>query len=1029
MQDQTEGAALSPELLKQSEKNGEAALHSYRGAAAVMSTFDSESLRPLDRKYAKDGDAVLDLLEECERVPTVSGELQWMLQNTPRREALKQLGTREAMQRALAANSPRPDATLQKLFEAYLSHSAKPLEEQTVAELTASLQVRDWLEGILDDLPDREALTNRLEWQQLLQPIRELVGEHFRGRTQELTDLHNYLKTGQPQRSIYQAKPLMIFGPGGVGKSTLLAKFILETVDSAAIDDFVFCYRDFDRAALLPEQPVTLLAECVLQLGLQFPQIKSYARDLRRSWLNELSASVGARQTVQTEGGERRATMKRHVAKRHISDSRGDLYRYLDNCRRLIAELPRAHEIRLLLVLDTFERVQEVSFEFTEALWRFLDSLQSIFPLMSVIVAGRAELSDEIAHTPYPLKELDAEATRGYLAARGITNPQLADTIFRRVGGDPLSLRLTVDGLKQDHGDLSQLSKLPDDFGELEIDHELNQGWLYRRYLNRIRNDPEIQRLAYPGLVLRRVTPWVIREVLAVPCKVDVPSDEVARDLFERLARQSSLVTLEAPLMLKHRRDVRKRMLLGLVQTEGATVFDIHRRAVDYYAKEPFSAAARAEEIYHRLSISTRREEIDPRWEPGLEELLSDAVDEIPPEMRGYLIARIKNTSLAFNWDEADARSKEEFVATRASDAITVNRPADALKLLSGIRDRLPGSKLYLVEAHALERLGRYAPALIAANEGLFSARKAGDAELELDLLLIARRANETQGSYARAVCLVETAQGSCTGFLVAPNLVLTVRWSNGDNVVVGCWSPVSVRRSIRISAETNGWVVLAAEDKELGYTLLRLDGTPGTDLVPGENVTRDWLALTSAIVSAGQGLFMLQQARGDAQMLEYSEVRGTAKGELEVATLHDEMSGGAGGAPCCNQAWQVVAVRLGKGDATKRTPLLQVIWARDLLADAAFSATLDEHLAQATGGSEALQGARMARLYQTMTDSFNYDELKMLSCDLGTDWEKLEGQTRSAKARSLVEAVNNKGKLDALVQRARELRPRAQWQ
>ena len=54
-----------------------------------------------------------------------------------------------------------------------------------------------------------------------------------------------------------------------------------------------------------------------------------------------------------------------------------------------MGELHGTKDLRLLLVLDTFERVQEVSFGFTQALWDFLNELQALFTSMRVIVAGR----------------------------------------------------------------------------------------------------------------------------------------------------------------------------------------------------------------------------------------------------------------------------------------------------------------------------------------------------------------------------------------------------------------------------------------------------------------------------------------------------------------------------------------------------------------------------------------------------------------------------------------------------------------
>jgi hypothetical protein len=735
----------------------EATLRSYRSAAAVLSTFDSEQLQPAEPRYRDDGDAVLELLEECERVRTQDGGSRWMLRNSVRRRTLHELGTRAAIQRALEANSPRPDEPLQTMFERYVAGHAPPPEAQSAAELSASLQVYDWLDGMIGGLPQRDALAGRLEWQLLLQPFRELLGDHFRGRARELAELRAYVTSDERWRSIYQVEPLMIYGPGGVGKSTLLARFILDTVEGPASDDFTFCYWDFDRPALLPEEPVTLLSELLLQLSLRFERLKPEAQQLRLRWHAQLAESAGSGRGVYTKGGERETSAYRGVVKRRIQERSSDLPRYLNEFRWLVASEPAASDARLLLVLDTFERVQELSLDFTHALWEFLNDLFSIFPRMRVVVAGRAELSDEIAHRPFELAELDEEATKGYLASRGITNTALVNAIFRRVGGDPLSLHLLINALRQEHGDLARVTSLPDDFDELSVDHELNQGWLYRRYLSRIR-DEQVRKLAHPGLVLRRVTPALIREVLAVPCKVSVPSDEVAEQLFERLADQASLVRREGPGVLRHRADVRKRMLRALLQTEGDALFDIHRGAVDFYARQPVTAETRAEELYHRLFVERDRTAIEARWLPDVERFLRDAVDEVPPEMRAFLISKLQITAAGFSWSEADAQSREAFVATRAQDALAVSRLNDAVRLLAEVRDRLPGSQLYRLEAQALERLGRHAEARIVANEGLFSARKAGDVELELDLLLSAVRANQRLGQYERARSLLHKA-------------------------------------------------------------------------------------------------------------------------------------------------------------------------------------------------------------------------------------------------------------------------------
>src|SRR5690606_31980204 len=70
-----------------------------------------------------------------------------------------------------------------------------------------------------------------------------------------------------------------------------------------------------------------------------------------------------------------------------------------------------------------------------------------------------------------------------------------------------------------------------------------------------------LRALADPGLVVRRPTPAVIREVLAASCRI--PADE-ANVLFARLRDEVSLVVDEPDGSLRHRSDVRLLMLRDL---------------------------------------------------------------------------------------------------------------------------------------------------------------------------------------------------------------------------------------------------------------------------------------------------------------------------------------------------------------------------------------------------------------------------------------------------------------------------------
>ena len=84
----------------------------------------------------------------CDSEPVmVGGGRYWRLSDDVRRTTLQQMGTRTALQAALAANSARPSTALQRMLEAYVAGTAPTLARQSRAELTATFQIAEWLEG------------------------------------------------------------------------------------------------------------------------------------------------------------------------------------------------------------------------------------------------------------------------------------------------------------------------------------------------------------------------------------------------------------------------------------------------------------------------------------------------------------------------------------------------------------------------------------------------------------------------------------------------------------------------------------------------------------------------------------------------------------------------------------------------------------------------------------------------------------------------------------------------------------------
>ena len=336
----------------------------YERAAAVLAWFDPKSLRPdaasAGDRSDDDASQIERLLREC--VP-VEGEGEAngddaigackyrSLRNDVRVRVLAQMATRAALRSALTANPKRPSDVLQSVFEEHVE--AKPRAPGTLSleELSATMQVIDWLRAteLGPSLPREDDVRRRLRYQELLQPFRALVGTHFRGRKTQLQVLQEYVGVLEPTglkdratrvlRSVlgrHRRAPLLVWGPGGIGKSTLIAKFILDhaAVGPAALP---FVYLDCDRPGLVAEEPLTMLIESLRQIAVQFPEQADRCRSLEESWQAFVAADSG--QGPDPSGSNRdRRTFVADFA--HLVEDVG------------IRDTP------YLLVVDTFEAVQ-----------------------------------------------------------------------------------------------------------------------------------------------------------------------------------------------------------------------------------------------------------------------------------------------------------------------------------------------------------------------------------------------------------------------------------------------------------------------------------------------------------------------------------------------------------------------------------------------------------------------------------------------------------------------------------------------
>jgi hypothetical protein len=220
-------------------------------AAAVTAYFDSEQLRPAGTPSA---DARVAVLLESSPVRGASNSTRWMLSERARVRALERLAKRGTLLAVRDANVSDPSEILDVVLGGFIS-GAQPTgsDLQNPDRLRAMLQVAGWLSRTDLALPPVTDLRAALERATLLAPFRHLTRGFFAGRDSELATLAAYVDGPDADRHGQAPAPILIHGPGGMGKSALLAHFILANSERDATKPDLwrpFVYLDFDRPEL-----------------------------------------------------------------------------------------------------------------------------------------------------------------------------------------------------------------------------------------------------------------------------------------------------------------------------------------------------------------------------------------------------------------------------------------------------------------------------------------------------------------------------------------------------------------------------------------------------------------------------------------------------------------------------------------------------------------------------------------------------------------------------------------------------------
>ncbi len=691
-------------------------LWSYRQAAAVLHCFHPETLRPLDPKLRHPRPRLL-LFDDI--VSAAGGRASRLFTLNPevRRQALRQFPSREAMRAALQANPDRPQTPLQRMWEAYLlKGSVPPPETLGYRQLTYLCQILSWLDGADKNLPAQDKVADLTRRRSVLAGFEHLVSSDFTGRVNELDMLRGHIgalpsATGVRAFVSHVAdwlmasrKPILaLHGPGGIGKSALIGRLLLEQAQAEPHARIPFAYLAFDQPTLRIDKPFTLLVETAAQFEQQFPE-HAERIDLFHQSVRDYRDGRGAL-------GERRKVSVSRSAR--IGEVRElDRSLYLDFAHLLKAISKRRHDgvmvqSPVLLALDTFEEVQYRDRESLSGFWDMLAIIHEAYRPFRVLISGRALAAgtERMAHVVEvrELAELPLEDRVTLLGRLGVSDDAMARVVAEQVGGNPLSLRLAANVLASDPDaitpkgikDLSTRKWL-----FFQVDQQIIQGRLYRRILDHI-HDENVRKLAHPGMVLRRVSPEVIMEVLAPLCRIPIKGMDEAERLFEELRSEHALVQAGEEGTLVYRPEIRQAMIRLLEQDKFGEVRELHRAAVAFYSGKS-ETSARAEEMYHRLVLDEDPPWVlDDRWTEGIEQSVAASLDEYPDRAKAWLASRMSLEVPRSVFAAADVAEWERNITRKVQQALSHLEVEWALELLAERTERSEASPLFALEAKA----------------------------------------------------------------------------------------------------------------------------------------------------------------------------------------------------------------------------------------------------------------------------------------------------------------------------------------
>ncbi|MGR9410002.1 hypothetical protein ACU8MI_26165 (plasmid) [Rhizobium leguminosarum] len=550
--------------------------------AALRYNFDLGSVAP-------EKDAIRVWLLRHSALSAAAGAKYLRLFNSERQRVLNSPDARERLT-ALLAETENDDNALLKvankdmdgLADAYLRHFLRgngvAQERMLIANhrraIAAAREELEGVNGLSAAVPSLGECRRRAGLAEILMPLGILIGvdpnetsasagDRFAGRAEELRILRGLVDELDSQSVIeavgrgldrfrrdFRKRPrlMTLTARGGLGKTALMAKFLYDHATQAR-QQFPFSYLDFDRSDIQPRSANLMLLEICRQLSFQYANIEVPLQQLSQ----QIRAACAGRDT-------------------------SSLKTWCKTLRQIVeSAFAESGAATFLVVLDTMEIVEPdaAAMEGVTTLLRELaGDLDDPFAELCIVAAGRSGL-DQLAIgesyeiTALPLKALSVEDAHAMVdqLGRKLLQTEWKDSWPQRIAGkkkdretrrEPLSLRIAVEMVRDTVP--ARRDAVVDVIARLgeNADKAFVAGLYERRILDHVR-DERARKLAWPGLIARKVTRTIARDVLAPVCGLTPAEAETAFDL---LSREGWLVEGQSDgETIRHRRELRARTI------------------------------------------------------------------------------------------------------------------------------------------------------------------------------------------------------------------------------------------------------------------------------------------------------------------------------------------------------------------------------------------------------------------------------------------------------------------------------------